>query len=75
MLSFAVPLLLANGFTEKCYDGKAFFATDHPVGKDKASNKEMCIRDRPSRATRWTPTRCWSASSSESRPTTSRSTV
>lgn len=26
--------LLANGFTEKCYDGKAFFATDHPVGKD-----------------------------------------
>ena len=31
--------LLANGFTEKCYDGKAFFATDHPVGKDKASNK------------------------------------
>ena len=29
--------LLANGFTEKCYDGKAFFATDHPVGKDKAS--------------------------------------
>ena len=31
--------LLANGFSEKCYDGKAFFATDHPVGKDKASNK------------------------------------
>lgn len=31
--------LLANGFTEKCYDGKTFFATDHPVGKDKASNK------------------------------------
>lgn len=30
---------------------------------------------RPSRATRWTPTRCWSASSSESRPTTLRSTV
>ena len=30
---------------------------------------------RPSRATRWTPTRCWSASSSASRPTTSRSTV
>mgnify|MGYP000770837899 CR=1 FL=1 len=31
--------LLKNGFSELCYDGKAFFATDHPVGKDKASNK------------------------------------
>jgi len=26
--------LLKNGFTEKCYDGKTFFATDH-VGKGK----------------------------------------
>lgn len=31
--------LLANGFTEKCYDGKAFFATDHEVGKNAVSNK------------------------------------
>lgn len=31
--------LLANGFKGKCYDGKAFFAEDHPVGqgKDKQS--------------------------------------
>lgn len=25
---------LKNGFTEKCYDGKAFFAKDHASGKD-----------------------------------------
>ena len=25
---------MKNGFTEKCYDGKAFFAADHPSGKD-----------------------------------------
>ena len=32
--------LLANGITEKCYDDKPFFATDHPVGKTTASNYE-----------------------------------
>lgn len=26
--------LLHGGFTQKCYDGKAFFATDHKAGKD-----------------------------------------
>jgi phage major head subunit gpT-like protein len=31
--------LLANGFTAKCYDGKAFFATDHEVGKGTVANK------------------------------------
>lgn len=31
--------LLANGFTAKCYDGKAFFAADHTVGKKTVSNK------------------------------------
>ncbi|MCD7948307.1 MAG: Mu-like prophage major head subunit gpT family protein [Oscillospiraceae bacterium] len=31
--------LLASGFTEKCYDGKPFFAEDHKVGKKDASNK------------------------------------
>lgn len=31
--------LLKNGFTEKCYDGKAFYATDHSVGKLTFSNK------------------------------------
>jgi phage major head subunit gpT-like protein len=32
--------LLASGFSEKCYDGKPFFATDHPVNKKTtASNK------------------------------------
>ena len=33
--------VLKNGFTEKCFDGKAFFAEDHPSGKDgkvKVSN-------------------------------------
>lgn len=32
---------LKNGFTEKCYDGKPFFATDHPsgeAGKTAAAN-------------------------------------
>lgn len=31
--------LLRNGFTNKCYDGKAFFADDHKVGKLTFSNK------------------------------------
>jgi len=31
--------LLASGFTAKCYDGKAFFAADHKVGKQTFSNK------------------------------------
>lgn len=31
--------LLRDGFKEKCYDGKTFFATDHPVGKKSVSNK------------------------------------
>lgn len=31
--------LLSSGFTELCYDGKAFFATDHPVGQSAVSNK------------------------------------
>lgn len=31
--------LVSNGFTNVCYDGKAFFATDHKVGKTTASNK------------------------------------
>ena len=31
--------LLASGFEAKCYDGKAFFATDHEVGKNAVSNK------------------------------------
>lgn len=26
--------LLANGFTQTCYDGQYFFDTDHPVGKE-----------------------------------------
>lgn len=29
---------LAGGFTGKCFDGKAFFATDHKVGKNTVSN-------------------------------------
>ena len=28
-----------NAFTKKCYDGKSFFATNHPVGNKTASNK------------------------------------
>lgn len=31
--------LLASGFTAKCYDGKAFFATDHDVAGKSVSNK------------------------------------
>lgn len=31
--------LVNNGFTNKCFDGKAFFATDHKVGKASVSNK------------------------------------
>ena len=31
--------LLKGGFANKCYDGKAFFATDHKVGKIAISNK------------------------------------
>lgn len=30
--------LLTDGFTNKCYDGKAFFAVDHPVAGASASN-------------------------------------
>jgi phage major head subunit gpT-like protein len=30
--------LINNGFTTPCYDGKSFFATDHPVGPGTASN-------------------------------------
>ena len=30
--------LLATGFAAKCYDGKAFFSTEHEVGKNKVSN-------------------------------------
>lgn len=33
--------LLKNGFTEKCYDGKAFFATDHPVLNDKGKETSV----------------------------------
>ncbi|MGE4442119.1 MAG: Mu-like prophage major head subunit gpT family protein [Desulfomicrobium sp.] len=31
--------LVNNGFTNKCFDDKAFFATDHKVGKSSVSNK------------------------------------
>ena len=31
--------LLNDGFTAKCYDGKPFFAADHPVGAKTVSNK------------------------------------
>lgn len=31
--------LLSDGFTELCYDGKAFYATDHEVGEKSVSNK------------------------------------
>lgn len=31
--------LLPNGFSNKCFDGKAFFADNHPVGKGSVSNK------------------------------------
>ncbi|MBF0568953.1 MAG: Mu-like prophage major head subunit gpT family protein [Nitrospirae bacterium] len=30
--------LLANGTANKCYDGKAFFAANHPVGGNSVSN-------------------------------------
>lgn len=30
--------LLANGFTEKCYDDQPFFSNNHPVGDNKVSN-------------------------------------
>ena len=30
---------LKNGFTENCYDGKPFFATNHKVGSKTVSNK------------------------------------
>jgi phage major head subunit gpT-like protein len=30
--------LLSNGFTDKCYDGKTFFAPDHPVGSTTQAN-------------------------------------
>lgn len=31
--------LMSGGFTNLCYDGQYFFDTDHPVGKNSASNK------------------------------------
>lgn len=31
--------LVNTGFTNKCFDGKAFFATDHKVGKASVANK------------------------------------
>ena len=31
--------LLSSGFKAKCFDGKAFYATDHAVGKAAVSNK------------------------------------
>lgn len=31
--------LLSSGFKEKCFDGKAFYAADHLVGKNSVSNK------------------------------------
>lgn len=31
--------LLPSGFTNKCFDGKPFFAENHPVGKATVSNK------------------------------------
>lgn len=34
-----VYALLASGFTQLCYDGKPFFATNHPVGDNSVSNK------------------------------------
>ncbi|MGQ9919847.1 MAG: Mu-like prophage major head subunit gpT family protein [Desulfobacca sp.] len=33
-----VAQLLAGGFTNSCYDGKPFFAVDHPVGAGVQSN-------------------------------------
>jgi len=31
--------LLKKGFNEKCFDGKAFFSSEHMIGKSKVSNK------------------------------------
>lgn len=31
--------LMKDGFTEKCYDGKMFYSTNHQVGKNTVSNK------------------------------------
>ena len=35
---YLVAQLLAGGFTNTCYDGKPFFAADHPVGTGVQSN-------------------------------------
>ena len=35
---FLMAKLLSEGFATACYDGKAFFATDHPVGSGIQSN-------------------------------------
>lgn len=32
--------LLANGFTQPCYDKQNFFDTDHPVGEKMVSNMQ-----------------------------------
>lgn len=37
--------LVNKSFTEKCYDGKAFIAENHPVGKGVVSNKGKKIID------------------------------
>ena len=31
--------LLKDGFTERCFDGKAFFSSEHEIGEKKVSNK------------------------------------
>lgn len=31
--------LLKDGFSSKCFDGQAFFSSDHTIGKKKVSNK------------------------------------
>ena len=33
--------LLKNGFTEKCYDGKAFFASNHKVGSKQPAQSNL----------------------------------
>lgn len=33
---------LTNGFDEKCYDGKTFYATNHEVGEGK--NKKLVFK-------------------------------
>jgi len=43
--------LLHGGFTNKCYDGKAFFATDHKVGKLSIGNKGTAKLDAAAYAT------------------------